>query len=174
MQKAAGTEVHCQSFFDARPALDEQSLALRKVSVERQEVFGGGGKDLGAALSLIASTLDVESVDFVGNTQRGVGAGVVFAVASNASFLFARFELNRNLGLGAGVLTASARSRVVFSHAQFLDNFAEDQMGLRASRVTEQGKLLSVKRVAENGKFPLTIAQFQCKTCTSSAKTCTN
>ena len=116
--------------FDARPQLHNQSLSLRHVRLEGNEAFGGGGTDLGAALSLAASMLGVESVDFVGNTQRGVGAGVIFAAASNVTVAFARFEQNRNLGLGAGVLTASAGSRVAFSHAQFLGNAADNQMGL--------------------------------------------
>jgi hypothetical protein len=119
-------------WFDVRAELKQQSLVLRHVRVEGNEAFGGGGEGLGAALSLNASTLDVESVDFVGNTQRGVGAGVIFAVNSNATFSFARFEQSRDLGRGAGVLAAAAGSCVVVSHSQFLRNFVEDQMGFNA------------------------------------------
>jgi hypothetical protein len=123
--------------FDARLDLHNQSLSLRHVRVERDEAFGGGGTDHGAAMSLTGSTCAVESVDFVGNTQRGTGAGVVFATASNMSFSFVRFEENRNLGLGTGVLAAAAGSRVAFSHAQFLGNVAENQMGLQAPATSE-------------------------------------
>jgi hypothetical protein len=56
---------------------------------------------------------------------------VIFAVGSNVTASFAVFEDNRKLGLGAGVLTASAGSRVAFSHTQFLGNVADNQMGLQ-------------------------------------------
>ena len=116
--------------FDARLELRDQSLQLRHAIMEGNEAFGGGGKELGAAVSLAGSTSVVEFVDFVSNTQRGVGAGAVLASGSNASFSFARFDLNRNLGLGAGVLTASAGSRVVLLHSQFRGNSVENQMGI--------------------------------------------
>jgi hypothetical protein len=116
--------------FNARPELHNQSLSLRHVRVEENVAFGGGGTDHGAAMSLVGSTCAMEVVDFTGNTQRGVGAGVVFAAASNATISLALFEKNQNLGLGAGVLSASGGSRVAFSHAQFLSNFVENQMGL--------------------------------------------
>ena len=117
--------------FEMRPQLHNQSLSLRHVWVEEHTVFGGGGTDLGAAISLTGSTCVVEAVDFVDNVQKGVGAGVIFAAASNVTVSFAHFEQNRNLGLGAGVLMASAGSRVAFSHAQFLGNVADNQMGLQ-------------------------------------------
>jgi hypothetical protein len=116
--------------FHGRPELHRQSLSLRHVLVEANEAFGGGGKALGAAFSLTASTASVESVNFVGNTQRGVGAGIAFATGSNVTFSFVRFEGSRNLGLGAGVLVAMDGSRVEFSHSQFLGSFVENQMGL--------------------------------------------
>jgi hypothetical protein len=67
-------------WLDARPELRNQSLSLRHVRVGAQVAFGGGGTDHGAAMSLTASTCALESVEFVGNVQKGVGAGVIFAV----------------------------------------------------------------------------------------------
>jgi hypothetical protein len=116
--------------FDARLELQQQHLGLRHVRVLGNEVYGGGGKDLGASLSISTSMCSAESTDFVGNTQRGVGAGVAFVVSSNASFSFARFETNRNVGLGAGVLAASAGSRVVFSNSELLGNVVNNEMGV--------------------------------------------
>jgi hypothetical protein len=141
--------------FDARPQLRQQSLALRHVRVEGHEAFGGSGLDHGAALWLTVSTCAVESVDFVGNTQRGVGAGVVYAVTSNATFLFARFEDNRNLGLGAGVLVASAGSSVAFSHSQFLGSVADNQMGLLGRFSEETFGSDNQKRPRYIGYWPL-------------------
>jgi hypothetical protein len=116
--------------FHEVPELDRQSLLLRHVRVEANEVFGGGGKELGGAISLITSTCNAEYVDFVGNTQRGVGGGVVYATGSDVTFSFVRFGKNRNLGLGAGVIAAVAGSRVTLSHSLLLENFAENQMGI--------------------------------------------
>jgi hypothetical protein len=150
--------------FDVRLALHEQSLALRHVQVEDNEAFGGGGEDLGAVLSLDASTLDVQSVDFVGNTQRGFGAGVIFAVASNASFDFARFEQSRNLGLGAGVLSAAAGSRVAFSHSHFRSSFAENQMGLVPRADGGPAAVIARWNIADwrfSALSPASCAQFQ-------------
>ena len=73
----------------------------------------------------------------------GAGAGVVFVGgASNASLAFVKFENSQNLGLGAGVLAVSDRSRMDVSHAHFIGSFIENQMGLvgpevpRASCIT--------------------------------------
>jgi hypothetical protein len=136
-------------WFDVRAELNEQSLALRHVRVEGNEAFGAGGKGLGPALSLTASILDVESVDFVGNTQRGVGARVIFMDSSNATFSFARFEQSRNLGRGAGVLGASAGSRVEVSHSQFLSNFVENQMGVNPQHHSNILQDDSISRAAQ-------------------------
>jgi hypothetical protein len=139
--------------FDERPELHNQSLSLRHVRMEAQVAFGGGGTDHGAAMSLAGSTCALESVEFVGCTQRGVGAGVIFAVGSNVTASFAVFEDNRNLGLGAGVLTASAGSRVAFSHAQFLGNFADNQMGLFQKESSRNRINFGKNRMGQNNAF---------------------
>jgi hypothetical protein len=113
--------------FDMRPNLSSQSLILRAV---RMEAHHASGTDHGAVISLAASTYRAEFVEFIGNTQNGVGAGVIFAVNSTVSVSSSVFKLNRNLGLGAGVITASSGSRVVLSHSQFLGNLVENRKGL--------------------------------------------
>ena len=111
--------------FDARLNLYRQSLSLRHVRAEVQVAFGGGGVDHGAVMSLVGSTCALESVEFTGNTQKGVGAGVIFAVGSNVTASFVLFADNRNLGQGAGVIAASAGSRVAVSHSQFTGSYVE-------------------------------------------------
>lgn len=60
---------------------DSRSLELRMVRVAGREAFGGGGTGLGAGMSLQAgSQCRAEHVEFVGNTQRGIGASVWSAV----------------------------------------------------------------------------------------------
>jgi hypothetical protein len=125
--------------FNARPELHKQSLSLRHVRVEAHTAFGGGGTDHGAAMSLSESTCALESVEYIGNTQKGIGAGVIFAVGSNITASFAMFKESRNLGQGAGVIAASAGSRVAFSHAQFLGNVADNQMGLLGQKISAIG-----------------------------------
>jgi hypothetical protein len=118
------------SQFDARPELNNQSVTLRHVRTEGNEAFGGGGKELGATLSLMASTASLESVELVGNTQRGFGAGAIYSAGSNTTAIFSLFEQNLNSGVGAGVIAASSASRVVVSHSQFRGNAVAYQMGL--------------------------------------------
>jgi hypothetical protein len=119
--------------FDEKLQLTAQSLLLRHVRMEAIEVFGGGGSDLGAAISLTDSTCHVGAVEFLGNTQRGVGAGVIFAVGSNATIDFSLFENNRNLGLGAGVVAASAGSRIAVSNSEFRGTVVDNQNGVGGS-----------------------------------------
>ena len=54
---------------------DQRSLDLRMVRVEARETFGNSGAGLGTGLSLQGeSTCRAEHIEFVGNTQRGIGA----------------------------------------------------------------------------------------------------
>jgi hypothetical protein len=129
--------------FSTRPELvDGQTLAVRHVRMEANEVFGGGGADHGAVISLAESTCRMEYVDVIGNTQKGVGA-IVFAVQSTVDIFFARFEENRNLGLGAGVIAASG-SRVSISNSRFTGSFVKNQMGLTAARTTFELGLVGI------------------------------
>ena len=64
------------------------------------------------------------------------GAGVAFVGgASNASLTFVKFENSQNLGLGAGVLAVTDRSRMALSHSHFIGSFIENRMGLVAPDV---------------------------------------
>jgi hypothetical protein len=116
--------------FDAGIEFNQQNLSLRHVKVQNHEAFGGGGKDLGAAFSLIAAVCHFQSVDFLDNAQTGVGAGVIYATGSSVNFAFVRFDRNRNDGIGAGVLTASAGSHILFSHSQILGSQVENKIGV--------------------------------------------
>jgi hypothetical protein len=146
-------EQSSMSQFEMRPQLHNQRLSLRHVRVEAQVAFGGGGTDHGAAISLAGSTCALESVECVGNTQKGVGAGVIFAAGSNVTASFVIFADNRNLGQGAGVIAASAGSRVAFSHAQFLGNFADNQMGFQKESSRKGTINFGKNRVGQNNAF---------------------
>lgn len=104
---------------DIRARLDGQALLLRNLRVEGNEVLGAGGLNLGSVLTVAAaSSLSVEYVEFVGNVQKGVGAGVIFALDnSTVTVGFSAFEQNRNDGYGSGAIYASSSTiNVSMSH----------------------------------------------------------
>ena len=49
----------------------------------------------------------------------------MYAAGSNVTASFVLFEENRNIGHGAGVIAASAGSRIAVSHSQFLGSYVE-------------------------------------------------
>ena len=116
--------------FKEQPRLVDQSLTLRYVRIEGHEVLGGGGTDLGAAISCTGSTLNMEYLEVTGNTQRGIGAGFIFSEGSNITLATSVFETNRNLGLGAGVLYACAGSTILVTHTQFTGSTIDSNSNL--------------------------------------------
>jgi hypothetical protein len=113
-----------------------QSLVHRYMRVAGTEVFGGGGKNLGAVLSLHASTYHARYVDFVRNKQYGVGAGAIFAVSSNLTISFAVFEGQENLALGAGAVALASQSHLTVLHTQFSANEYNNIVGAVDSTIS--------------------------------------
>ena len=66
----------------------------------------------------------------MGNTQRGIGAGVIFSESSNVTITASVFEANRNMGLGAGTLYAFAGSTIEVTHSQFKRGSAKNEISL--------------------------------------------
>eukprot|EP01043_Picozoa_sp_COSAG02_P049816 COSAG02_NODE_5045_length_4699_cov_7.833696_1_plen_782_part_00 len=117
-------EQACVTLLNARPRLVNQSLTLRYLLMEGHTVFGGG-TDLGAAISCKDSILLAEHVRAADNTQKAVGAGVMFLDGCNATVAASIFADNHNHGLGAGVIYASAGSKVELLYTRFEDNTYE-------------------------------------------------
>ena len=107
--------------FEGRPNLLDQSFTLRHVRVDSNEVFGGGGVDLGALATCKKSTLLIEYIEATDNTQKGIGAGAIFSEGCDVTVAGSVFQNTRNLGLGAGALYAFAGSTVDISYTQFTD-----------------------------------------------------
>jgi hypothetical protein len=121
-------------------------LQLRHIRVENNEAFGGGGLGHGAVISLTASTCQADYVEFVGNVQNSVGAGVIFAAGSNISTSFSLFKENRNIGMGAGVIFAIANSQVVTSYSIFRQNYIANLRG--ATAYTSRASCIAVEQSA--------------------------
>eukprot|EP01045_Picozoa_sp_COSAG04_P002268 COSAG04_NODE_81_length_27945_cov_46.142821_11_plen_378_part_00 len=113
---------------ETAPRLVNQSLTLRYVRLEDHVAFGGGGTDLGAVVSCKYSTLLLEYVEAVYNTQKGVGAGTIFVEGCSATIASSAFDGNHNRGLGAGAIYALAGSTVEVSFARFAGNTHEREI----------------------------------------------
>jgi hypothetical protein len=140
--------------FDSSPALTGQSLILRHVRVENNDVSGSAG-----AITCVASALEAEHVEYVGNTQRGVGSAVIFADGSHVTVGHSKFENNVNVGLGAAALYGIAGSTLEVSDTQFTGgnleispSFPADYTLKSASAIAVADSALSLARssFAEN------------------------
>lgn len=116
--------------FEAQPRIVGQSLTLRYLRIESHEAFGGGGSELGAAISCAGSTFKAEYLQVMGNTQKGIGSGVIFSDNSRVSIVGSVFQSNRNLGLGAGVLYAIEGSTVEVANTHFKGNTVTNEINL--------------------------------------------
>ena len=96
--------------------------------------FGGGeGTDRGGGVTCIGSTLSTKYVDFVYNTQKGFGAGAIFAENASVSVVHGVVQHNRNTARGAGAVFATGKAIVTFTRVNFYNNSISDEMGIGAS-----------------------------------------